>query len=215
MPEYGLELNKGEFPSIGDHFKQWWIQSQQAPSPVRISGLSRKRLMEMFGLYGLTNGAEIGVDRGTFSEYMFKVIPGLHLYCVDPWHWRLRGESRFNSTVKRLEDKSVTILREKSETACYQIPDESLDFVYIDGDHTFDYVMLDLIQWSKKVKVGGVVAGHDYYRFRRAGVVPAVDAYTQAHMIHEWFITDYRLDRTPSFFWVRERSFVDELEEQD
>jgi hypothetical protein len=75
-----------------------------------------------------------------------------------------------------------------------------LDFVYIDGHHGFDYVMQDLIEWSKVVRPGGIVSGHDYYRFRWAGVVPAVDAYTHAHQIHEWFITD---EKETTFFWAR------------
>jgi hypothetical protein len=131
---------------------------------------------------------------------------------VDPWYWKLRGESRYQSTVKRLANNKATIIRKTSMEAVLEIPDESLDFVYIDGDHTFDYVMSDIIWWSRKVRYGGVVSGHDYYRFRRAGVIPAVDLYTQQHNIQQWFITD---ERTPSWFWVREHCFVDPLEEQD
>jgi len=192
---------------------RWYDQSQQI-SPVRIRGLDRKRLMMHFGEHGLTRGAEIGVDRGRFSEYMFKVIPDLELLCVDPWRWKLRGESRYRSTVARLTrfGERATVVRLDSFDAVRDVPDGSLDFVYIDGDHTFDYVMTDVIWWSRKVRYGGIVSGHDYYRFRRGGVVPAVDAYTQQHGITRWFLTD---ERTPSWFWMREPSFVDPLEEQD
>lgn len=190
---------------------RWWDKSQQV-SPVRIRGLSRQRLVELFGEHGLTQGAEIGVDRGRFSRYMFDHIPGLHLYCVDLWWWRFRGESRYQSTLRRLEGCNATILRKRSMEALADVPDESLDFVYIDADHTFDHVMTDIIWWARKVKMGGIVAGHDYYRFRRAGVVQAVDAYTAAHGIGRWFLTDYLKDRTPSFFWMREPHFTDPLE---
>ena len=40
--------------------------------------------------------------------------------------------------------------------------DESLDFVYIDGHHGFRYVAEDLVEWSQKVKKGGIISGHDY-----------------------------------------------------
>lgn len=45
-----------------------------------------------------------------------------------------------------------------------QFKDESLDFVYIDGNHSFQHVVNDLCEWEKKVKVGGIVAGHDYIK---------------------------------------------------
>jgi len=196
---------------VKDLLSTWYRKSQQI-APVRVRGLDRKRLMIHFGESGMTRGAEIGVDRGRFSQYMFKVIPGLHLFCVDPWRWKLRGESRYRSTVERLSQFNATIIRKNSIDALVDVPDESLDFAYIDGDHTFDYVMTDIIWWSKKVRYGGVVAGHDYYRFRRGGVIPAVDIYTQQHGITQWFLTD---ERTPTWFWIRERSFVDPLDEQD
>jgi hypothetical protein len=78
---------------------------------------------------------------------------------------------------------------------------ESLDFVYIDGNHSFDYVMQDLIEWSKRVRRGGIVSGHDYYHFRNAGVVEAVDVYTHCHGIKEWFLTNEQ--KSKSFFWVK------------
>lgn len=78
--------------------------------------------------------------------------------------------------------------------------DESLDFVYIDGFHEFDAVMSDLIFWVPKVRPGGIIAGHDYYNFWRAGVVTAVDAYVKGHGIRDWYITH---EATPSFFWVK------------
>ena len=41
--------------------------------------------------------------------------------------------------------------------------DESLDFVFIDADHSYDIVIKDISNWYPKVKIGGVIAGHDYY----------------------------------------------------
>jgi len=60
--------------------------------------------------------------------------------------------------------------------------------------------MQDLIEWGKRVRQDGIISGHDYYRFRWAGVVDAVDAYTRAHQVNEWFIDDMR---ETSFFWVK------------
>ena len=199
------------YVTIEDLFKRWYKQSQQ-PSPVKVGGLTRKRLIQIFGEFGFSAGAEIGVDRGTFSSFMFKSIPNLHMLLVDPWRRRQRGESRYDSTLLRMKDKNATIIKEQSHLAVRDIPDGSLDFVYIDGDHTFDFVMMDIILWAPKVKEGGVIAGHDYYHFRRAGVIKAVDTYAHEHFVHEFFITQ---ERHPTWFFIRHNTVVDPLDELD
>jgi hypothetical protein len=107
-------------------------------------------------------------------------------------------EERFRENTKDYVDK-LCVYVDYSQTRLRQMTDE-LDFVYIDGNHCFDFVMQDLIEWNKKVRKGGVISGHDYYRFKGAGVVNAVDAYTVAHQIHEWFLDD---QRETSFFWAK------------
>ena len=176
-------------------------------SPIRVVGLTRKRLAQYFGEWGFTEGAEIGVDRGSFSAFMFKSIPDLHLLCVDPWRWKQRGESRYKSTKERLAPLNATIIRKTGLMASFDIPDESLDFIHIDGDHTFPGVMTDLIQWVPKVKIGGVVSLHDFYYFRRAGVIPAVNVFTHEHGVR-FYITD---ERHPTAFWIRKPAFGDPL----
>jgi predicted O-methyltransferase YrrM len=73
-------------------------------------------------------------------------------------------------------------MRTTSEEASSHFEDESLDFVYIDGDHTYNAVTLDLEKWYPKVKKGGLFYGHDYYWEKnfilpRMDVKPAVDAF--------------------------------------
>jgi predicted O-methyltransferase YrrM len=181
-----------------EHLKEWWGRSEQC-APARLPKLTRARLAQLFGEWGLRDGAEIGVDSGRFSEVLFAGIPGLCLIGVDPWERNPLKEEQARSRLAKQSGWSP--FKATSLEAAREIADGSLDFVYIDGDHRFDFVMLDLILWAPKVRVGGVIAGHDYYRFRNAGVVPAVDAYTQAHRVHEWFLTD---EKEASFFWVKE-----------
>jgi hypothetical protein len=104
---------------------------------------------------------------------------------------------------EKLDQYNARFIKAPSFEGGKLVEDNSLDFVYIDDNHEFDYVLLSLIAWVPKVKRGGIIAGHDYYRFRGAGVVDAVDAYTRAHQIHEWFICD---EREVSFFWVNDWS---------
>lgn len=181
-------------------------------SPVRIKGFRREHLAQTFAEFDMTFGAEVGVAEGKFSEVLLASNPNLRLICADAWapyfsqQRKIKDdvmqEYAWNEAHKRLEpfEERVTWMRMPSDEAAGHIPDCSLDFVYIDADHTFDFVMLDLIYWSRKVRPGGIISGHDYYRFRGAGVVPAVDAFTHAHRITEWYVCD---EREVSFFWVK------------
>ncbi len=85
--------------------------------------------------------------------------------------------------------------------AVRDFPDKSLDYVYIDGLHDFDNVMMDIIHWTRKVKSGGIVSGHDFAVAHNDGIIQAVEAYTRAHNIQTWYITHE--DYPPSFCWVR------------
>ena len=78
--------------------------------------------------------------------------------------------------------------------------DNSLDFVHIDGDHSFDYVMMDIIEWSKKLKEGGVMACHDFHVGRKFGIIEAVRSYTSCHRIVPWFVVE---DPQPTAFWQK------------
>jgi hypothetical protein len=59
------------------------------------------------------------------------------------------------------EDRAIMI-RAKSEIAADIFPDNSLDFVYIDANHAYQYVVQDIQLWYPKVKPGGYICGHDY-----------------------------------------------------
>lgn len=157
-------------------------------------------------------GAEIGIAKATHACQLLNAIPGLHLYCIDPWYeykpgkpsmdWaETRSKERTMTIAKRrLSKYNVTIIEKASVDALNNIKNESLDFVYIDGAHDFDNVMRDLIEWTKKVRTGGIVAGHDYCEFYRGGVIAAVNAYINAHSIVEWYVTK---EEVPSYFWVK------------
>jgi predicted O-methyltransferase YrrM len=149
---------------------------------------------------------------------MFDAIPGLNLRLVDPYgdYPGIRkpyGAHRYEKAKARMlratKDHNATLLQMKSEDAATLIPDGSLDFVYIDGDHQYDRVMLDMIVWSLKVRSGGIVSGHDYYADlkHRVTVRPAVDDYVRHHGL-DLKLTDKdgdKPDRNPqiSWWWVK------------
>jgi len=174
--------------------------------PFKCLGITRNMLTQFMGEIGYKAGAELGVLRGAYSKILCQAMPGLKLKCIDPWlgfrrNSQERMDNYFYRTQRRLRHFNAEIIRKPSMEVVKDIPDGSLDFVYIDEMHEFDPVMLDLIYWSKKVRIGGMVAGHDYsVPDTYNGVIPAVNAYTQAHKIMQWYITD---EEDKSFFWVK------------
>jgi hypothetical protein len=174
----------------------------QRGHPFEIPDCSRDDLPSFFVEMGYKIGAEIGVDKGEFSEKLCKV--GLELYAIDPWRYDSDYVDRhsqetldlFYETTKRKLSSypGSKIIRKTSMEAVADFANESLDFVYIDANHQLKYIIEDLVEWSKKVRPGGIVSGHDYiYTNPRtpAGichVIPAINAYIQAYNIKNWYL---------------------------
>jgi predicted O-methyltransferase YrrM len=115
-------------------------------------------------------GVEVGVCRGFFSEHILKHWPG-HLYLVDLWEEHeaykdAKYDHAFNykDCIERLKpfEERITILRTASTRAALNFADDSLDFVYLDANHSYEAVRDDLSAWYPKVRRGGILAGDDY-----------------------------------------------------
>ena len=151
---------------------------------------NRIELAQYFAKLGFKIGAEVGVADGRYSEVLCNNIPGLKLYAVDPYIAYDENSQDGNQQQQdkcrelawsRLHKFDVTFLYNMSLDALNEVFDNSLDFVYIDANHKFDYAIMDIIGWSRKVRSGGIVAGHDYWSIRDFGVKDAVDVYTKSH----------------------------------
>lgn len=170
--------------------------------PAEIPDCSRDDLPQFFAEMGFKVGAEIGVDRGEFSEKFAQA--GLRFYAIDPWlsysdYEDSRGQAKLDSLFEHTKRvlapyPKCTIIRKTSMEAVNDFSDRSLDFVYIDGNHQFKYVAEDISEWSKKVKVGGIISGHDYIYTNprtQSGIVHVIyvlNAYTQAYKIDSWYL---------------------------
>lgn len=191
---------------------------KQIGKPFEIPDCSRDDLPDFFKQMGYKVGAEIGVDIGDYTEKLSQA--GLTVYAIDPYlkyeHYKPYNQVEFDllyeQTRKRLAPyPNCTIIRKTSMEAAKDIPDESLDFVYIDGNHEFRYVAEDIAEWSKKVRSGGVIAGHDYiYATWVCHVIYVVHAYIQAHKIDNWYLLGRKKapegekrDRYRSFMWIK------------
>ena len=194
--------------SLRNHFR---FMGEVDNVPHGIKTRQRRRsgramLALMMGELNYRVGAEIGTYYGHSARLWCESCPGLQLTCIDPYSvYRPRKSQEkqdavFEEAKKNLAPFHVTFLRESSRTAHAHLKDGSLDFVHIDGDHDFDMIALDLINYVPKVKKGGMILIHDYFNFYQGGVVEAVNAYTRCHLIHPWFTTR---DEEPTAFWQR------------
>jgi predicted O-methyltransferase YrrM len=181
----------------------------------RISNVLRDDFAVLLKELGFLEGCEVGVYVGRYSKVLLDSIPNLNLYCVDCWAAvGSRNDRRQKKYYKVARTKlreyrnagKAHLIRKWSMDAVRDFDDESLDFVYIDANHEFDYVIEDIIEWSRKVRPDGIVSGHDFFKNRTMGVVEAVRIYTKMHKIKPWFVLDDESDtwRTKNtWFWVK------------
>lgn len=121
------------------------------------------------------SGAEIGVFRGDFSRVLLRRLNLRWLFLIDPY-LRYEGYNDVLSANLETEDfskikviahkklkeyKNIIYAEYTSETAVRIFKKESLDFVYIDANHDYEYIKQDMEMWWGKVKKGGVLGGHD------------------------------------------------------
>lgn len=171
--------------------------------PIEIPNIGRDNLTELFNELAFTSGAEIGVEQGVYAEKLLSANRRLNLYCVDAWaaHKGYRDHTRqekldrfFQITKQRLERFAprAVFMRKFSMDAVKDFQDNSLDFVYIDANHDFINVAQDVYYWSKKVRIGGIVAGHDYVKRKNEAahvhVKQAIHGFTDSYEIKPWFV---------------------------
>ena len=179
-----------------DYIKKIYKPGPTRSLPLEIPHLSRAELAKVFTNLGFTKGAQVGVWDGAYAKILCTANPKLALFGID-----------INSqTDRRAVSSNCRLIRARSLDAAKKAVDESLDFVYLDTDGDFSAQTADIHAWSKKVCRGGIIAGHDYFRYRSSCSVrcfEAVHAYTQAYRISPWFVIGRNTDRVRSWFWAK------------
>lgn len=163
------------------------------------------RAYEIFSrIDGIKNpvGAEIGVFTGQLSHRLLQ-RDDLVLYMVDSWatsdeesDYAKSGDFHAGLTQKQQDayhDSTLNsvgfaqdrakVIRKPSAEAAHDVPNHSLDFVFIDADHSYEGCKADILAWQPKVRPGGLVSGHDYKNtdYPCFGVDKAVDEFCSAH----------------------------------
>lgn len=197
---------------------------KQKGFPYWIPDCSREDLPEFFKQLGFKKGVEVGVSLAW--NIVGYCEAGFEIYGIDPWQ-----DSRDNTykkivstkgchTIEEVYDEAVErtkkypnchLIRKLSMDALDDFPDRSLDFVYIDANHEFGYVAMDLMQWARKVKKGGIIAGHDYLDTKKnrnyRAVRYIVDAFAETNDFENFYILgrpeDEKHDRALSWLFIK------------
>jgi hypothetical protein len=140
---------------------------------------------------------EIGVFCGEFAQKLLETQPS-KLVLIDPWQGVIGsgdvdGNNYVNYDLEKVYEKLVHVTknipfidlrRGFSDNELQLYPDNYFDFIYIDGDHSYEGCKLDLELSWKKIKPGGIIAGHDYemnmkkaQNYYNFGVKDAVDEF--------------------------------------
>ena len=117
-------------------------------------------------------GIEIGCETGKTTKFLLDCYKNLKLYTIDPFVYNFNWsgvecnimEGLLLKTKELLEPygERVQLIRKTSDEAHSEFENESIDFVFIDGNHLFYQVKRDLDNYYSKVKPNGLFCGHDY-----------------------------------------------------
>lgn len=144
----------------------------------------KPELYKLFPKNGV--GAELGVCQGDNAVMLYKHTQPSSLYLVDIW---IKDESTYKNcpphlhyddwmqmVSKKLPHPNVHLIRQDTLKWLDSLPDNFLDWIYIDSLHDYDHVNKEYSLSIKKVKKGGIIAGHDFVCHPpwKTGVIRAV-----------------------------------------
>ena len=176
---------------------------------------NRHELVELAASYPINHMIELGVYEGEFSEHCYKSLALKRYTLVDFWDYdeysfvledapQMRGlrsvyneyfrndpkqvlADAYDKTRGRFADKhNVEILKMDIATAADRFADGSVDFIYLDGNHTYEFALRDLYMWFPKLRPGGLFACNDFFESPLAaqqniGVIPAFLTFSKRH----------------------------------
>ena len=148
-------------------------------------------------------GAEVGVFRAQNALNILQNLPQVKkLYLIDPYtpfwvytkSWLNHLPAAKDTAIKNLDPINPDRYTWIYEPFKADLIPEPLDFIYIDGCHSYESVKHDINEAEKIVKIGGVISGHDYYpegtHTERFGIGRAVrEHYTSFQNIEtDWWV---------------------------
>lgn len=154
-------------------------------SPEIIEVANKRELYQLFPKNGI--GAELGTCQGDNALMLYRNTQPKELYLIDIWE---RNEATYQHhppelvyddwremVRNKLPHPNVHLVKQDTLSWLDSIPDNFLDWVYIDSLHQYHHVNQEYIRAINKVKKGGIISGHDFYCHPTAwktGVIRAV-----------------------------------------
>tara|TARA_R100000900_G_scaffold84845_2_gene66790 strand:- start:85 stop:654 length:570 start_codon:yes stop_codon:yes gene_type:complete len=159
---------------------------------LKINKTNRRTLVDSLKDQNFHLGAEVGVRTGWYAKYILDNTD-MKMIAIDPWEPNAElqhADRAYQECLKRLSPYGdrVEMVKAYSPAVTSTYKDGSFDFVYIDALHDYDSVKKDIVAWWSKIRVGGILAGHDYSPSQWPGVVHAVYEFAHENKI-KYFLT--------------------------
>ena len=142
---------------------------------------------ELRDVDGPVRMAELGVATAMTSNFLMDLFPQLHMTLVD-----IQPYPDIVDLVRRHPTR-VKFCHGTTAATASQVPDNSLDLIFIDAQHTYENVNEDIRNWAPKLKDTGIMGGHDLYDRVYPGVRKAVEEIGVPYESgpgHTWWFTE-------------------------
>jgi len=194
------------------------MSTSQAPMPIFsfkqklklfLIGISKWNIptyttnQELLKLYELAKSLpkkSLAVEIGSYiGASSLLIAKGLHneskLICIDTWQNDAMTEGNWDSFSEFIKNvntvkKKIETIRNTSVLAGTNF-NEKIDFLFIDGDHSYDAVKKDVDIWFPKLKSGGIIVMHDIGWAE--GVIKVINEDIQPKLVN--------YEKLPNMYW--------------
>lgn len=165
------------------------------------------QLLEGFFRKSKVSMIEIGVHTASTATFLLNRLSSLQWTGVDPYngYGNVSGDQFYSDAMMKLKafEGRARLLRMPS-SAAYEttgpfegLDESSFDVLFVDGDHDYNATLEDLRAWSRFVRPGGIVAGHDIFNPVNDAVTLAVEDFLKDKNQVVNFATDH------TYWWMK------------
>ena len=194
MKKIELAIKRGLFYLLSAIFKRWFgnmpmIELEQKHIEGCEVLINRDLLLQKLPKNAAV--AEIGVENALFSERIMTICKPAHLDLNDWW----LDKQTYQTSLSRMEQYSnVTFHKSKSVDYLKSKTENTLDWVYLDTDHTYPTTKAELEEAHRVIREDGMICGHDYTSvdysgLKKYGVVEAVNEFCMTYNYKFLYLT--------------------------